>query len=487
MVVQGVARAKAVLEGCLGLATWAVFSPLFRQLSPPLFAFCVRKPLPIIWGMSAPTFSSEKAAVTPHVAAGHSTGLLLTGGGARAAYQVGVLEAIAQIRRECGASAQANPFPIIAGTSAGAINAAALACGADDFENTVARIAKTWREFQPHEVYRAEHLRVLRSGAMWMTLLSLGRLLVQWRRVQPRSLLDNTPLHTLLERMVPLERLPDLVRQGHLQALAVTASSYSSGNHVTFFEGDRRLLPWVRSQRLAVRDRISHAHLLASSAIPFVFPAMQLHINGHHEYFGDGSMRQSAPISPAIHLGAQRILVVGAGRMHEPHQANAAPPSDQYPSMAQIAGHALSNIFLDALAVDVERVRRINHTIGLVPPEARQASALKPIELLVIAPSQRLDSVAARHINSLPAGVRSLLGGVGVSAAKEQAKGAALASYLLFESGYTSELMALGQADAHKQRAGVCQFFGWTDPQAANTSPPAPRAYERRKDPLRVR
>lgn len=418
-----------------------------------------------------------------------TTGLLLTGGGARAAYQVGVLEAIADIRLACGAGHEPNPFPIITGTSAGAINASALACGADNFDATVRMIASTWKNFHAHDVYRADHLSMLRSGASWMTLLSLGWMLAKWRRIKPRSLLDNTPLGHLLTKLVPLERLPYLIRKGHMQALAVTASSYSSGEHITFFEGDKRLMPWVRSHRLAVRAKITHAHLLASSAIPFVFPATELHIDGHTEYFGDGSMRQSAPVAAAIHLGAERILVVGAGRMHEPKKEVLPDTSSSYPSIAQIAGHALSNIFLDALAVDVERVRRINQTIKLVPPEARSASALRPIELLVIAPSQRLDTVASRHIGDLPHAVRTMLSGVGVSSAKADVKGAALASYLLFESGYTSELMALGYADAQVQRDEVCAFFGWTDPTAPAQapSPLGQPATDRRVDPLRLR
>ena len=399
----------------------------------------------------------------PAPATASRVGLVLTGGGARAAYQVGVLEAISDLRIACGAGRGPNPFPIITGTSAGAINAAALACGADHFDRAVRRIARVWRHFRAQQVYRADSLSVMRSGARWLTLLSMGWMLTRWRRMRPRSLLDNGPLQELLVRLVPLARLPRLIRQGHLGALAVTASSYTSGEHVTFFEAGDAQAPWVRSQRKATRDRITHGHLLASSAIPFVFPAAALGIDGHTEYFGDGSMRQSAPIAPAIHLGAERILVIGAGRMHEPTGAAVPEQEPAYPSVAQIAGHALSNIFLDALSVDVERAQRINQTLALIPPEVRAHSPLRPLELLVIAPSQRLDELAARHLGELPGPIRTLLGALGVSTQQQDVRGAALASYLLFEAGYTRELMALGRADTLARRAEVCAFFGWTD------------------------
>jgi NTE family protein len=186
---------------------------------------------------------------------------------------------------------------------------------------------------------------------------------------------------------------------------------------------------------------------------------MALDVEGQCEYFGDGSMRQAAPISPAVHLGAERVLVIGAGRMHEP--PGQRRPDTGYPSLAQIAGHALSNIFLDALAVDIERLQRINHTLSLLPPEALAKTALRPIDVLVIAPSQRLDDIAARHIGSLPPAVRALLRGVGVSGSGQQASGAALASYLLFEAPFTRELLALGEADTLARRDEVLRFFGW--------------------------
>ena len=218
-------------------------------------------------------------------------------------------------------------------------------------------------------------------------------------------------------------------------------------------------MPWTRSQRIAVRASIGVGHLLASSAIPFVFPAAPLSIDGHVEYCGDGSMRQAAPISPAVHLGSQRILVVGAGRMHEPPGQRAG--SGEYPNLAQIAGHALSNIFLDALAADVERLQRINSTLALLTPEQRASTSLKPIELLVIAPSQRLDDIAAKHLGELPLPIRAMLRGLGVQGQGDDARGAALASYLLFEAPYTRELMALGVADTLARREDVLRFFGW--------------------------
>jgi NTE family protein len=390
------------------------------------------------------------------------TALVLSGGGARAAYQVGVLRALARIRRAAlGPKARLNnPFGVIVGTSAGAINAAALAVQADRFEAAVEVLAKVWSNFNADQVYRADSLGVIRSGAQWLTMLSVGGLIARWRRARPRSLLDNRPLAGLLEQMVPLNRLPMMFEQRQLHAFAITASSYTSGEHVTFYDARQPIEPWQRSQRLAVQGRLTQAHLLASSAIPFVFPATQLEIEGHAGWFGDGSMRQTAPLSPAVHLGAQRLVIIGAGRMQEPTGRIGA--STAYPNLAQIAGHAMASIFLDALAVDIERMKRINRTLALLPDSALADTPLRPLEALVISPSQRLDDIAARHLGTLPLPVRTLLRGVGVNQSQgEQTQGSALASYLLFEAPFTRELMALGEADTDARKDEVLRFFGW--------------------------
>jgi NTE family protein len=350
---------------------------------------------------------------------------------------------------------------VISGTSAGAINAAFLASHADRFDNAVQELVDIWRHFQVEQVYRSDVLGMIRSGARWVSLLSLGWLITQ-KRFRPKSLLDNSPLGKMLQDRMDLSRLPTLLEQGHLQALAITASSYSTGEHVTFYDSCHAVTPWVRNQRLSQHGRITHAHLLASSAIPFIFPAMRLEGPQGTAYFGDGSMRQTAPISPAIHLGASKILVVGAGRMLEPKHRIEQEPA--YPSLAHIAGHALSSIFLDSLAVDVERMQRINQTLQLIPEDKRQSTHLRPVELLLIAPSQRLDAIAAKHAQALPQTVKSLLRTLGASPSALEGQGNALVSYLLFEAAYTQELIALGEADALAQQDEIHRFFGWAAP-----------------------
>jgi NTE family protein len=374
---------------------------------------------------------------------GPRTALILTGGGARAGYQVGVLKAIRELLRE----PQRNPFPILCGTSAGALNAASLAAAAEDFGAGVDGLLKVWENFSARQVYRADPLSMGISGARWVSTLALGWL----TRHSPRSLLDNTPLRRLLEESLDLARIGRAIESGALHSLSITCSGYSSGQSVSFFQGRADIEPWRRSQRIGAPTEISVDHLMASSAIPFVFPAVHL----NREWFGDGSMRQVAPVSPAIHLGAEKILVVGAGQMaHESER----PRGTAYPSLAQIAGHALSSIFLDSMSVDLERMNRINRTLSLIPEPVRQENGmtLRPIEVLTIAPSQRLDQLAARHARSLPWAVRAMLRGIGAM----NPNGGALTSYMLFEQPYTRALIDLGYADTLARRDEVLQFLG---------------------------
>ncbi len=368
------------------------------------------------------------------------TALILSGGGARAAYQAGVLQAISELVP----NPTHNPFPIICGTSAGAINAATLACRADNFRAAVADLVDVWRQMHVGHVYRADPLGIAATGARWLSALALGWL----TRRSPHSLLDNDPLRHLLSNSLDFSGIDRAIASGSLHAISISASGYSSGHSVSFFQAQAGVEPWNRTQRFGSRTRLTVEHLMASSAIPFIFPAIKL----HREWFGDGSMRQLAPISPAIHLGAEKILVVGAGRMQENQERT---KGDNYPSLAQIAGHALSSIFLDGLAMDIERLQRINHTLATLAGQTSSGLALRPIETLVISPSERLDHLAARYAKRLPRSLKLLLSGIGAM----NRSGGALTSYLLFEQPYTRALVDLGYADTMARKSEVVTFL----------------------------
>src|SRR5574340_479540 len=310
-------------------------------------------------------------------------GLILTGGGARAAYQVGVLKAIAEFlpRRAH------NPFPVICGTSAGALNAAALAINAQSFRKGVRYLDNIWRNFHANQVYRTDVLGVFSNTARWLAGLILHGLGIN--RPKRISLLDNSPLVDFLDEVLPCEKIQGSIDAGLLHALSITASGYGSGQSVTFYQGADEIVPWNRARRIGIPTQIENKHLLASSALPFIFPATLI----NREYFGDGSMRQIAPISSALHLGATRILVIGVTANGDIGLARRSDMSD-YPSLAQIAGHALNSIFLDSMEVDLERVRRINELAAMLPESLREQTDMKHVEVLVISPSQSIEKIA---------------------------------------------------------------------------------------------
>ena len=377
--------------------------------------------------------------------------LILTGGGARAAYQVGVVRALSELLPR----GVPIPFPIVCGTSAGSVNAAVLAVDASNFRYAVRRLVTVWKNFHVDHVYRADVYGALRNSARWIFAGFTGG---QRLSRKPFSLLDNAPLRHLLSRHIDFARIQHQVDEGHLAALSITCSGYSSGQSVTFYQGHPDLKNWKRARRIGVAMPIDIDHLLASSALPFIFPPT--HIN--REYFGDGSMRQIAPLSPALHLGASRLLVIGVGRQLQPNAERLR--SNTFPTLAQIAGHALNSIFLDSLEVDLERAQRINRTLELIPESVRRHAnyPLHKVEFRVITPSVELEKIAADYAHELPRTIRTLLSTVGGT----RRSGSNLLSYLLFEKSFCRELIKLGYKDTMARKDDLMEFLQWPQPPA---------------------
>lgn len=372
------------------------------------------------------------------------TGLILSGGGARAAYQVGVLAAIAELL-PAGA---ANPFPVIVGTSAGAINAVSLASRAMDFARAVEHLTEFWQGFESHLVLRSDWPGVIHQASRFLShsLLGLGSHV-------PVALLNSSPLRNLLADKINFAGIDQAIAEQRLRAVAVTAFGYSTGQAVTFYQGQMAIEGWLRHRRIGLPASLTVEHLLASSAIPLLFAPVKV----GQEYFGDGAVRQPAPISPALHLGANRVLVVGvSGNPRGPdlrvvQQDNSA----QQPTLAQIGGHMLNSTFIDSLESDIELLERMNHFARLLPHQSDNLG-LAPVEVLIIAPSQPIDEIAARHRHELPSALRMFLRGPGAT----KTSGAGVLSYLLFESGYCRELIELGRRDAMAKREVLSRFLG---------------------------
>ncbi len=371
------------------------------------------------------------------------TALVLTGGGARAAYQVGVLKAVCELMPE----GSGNPFPILCGTSAGAINAASLAVYAMQFRHGVRRLNRVWRNFHADHVFKADPKSILLSGARWLLAMMGGG----FGKRKAAYLLDRDPLAALLGRYFNFKHIQLAIEAGDLYALSITASGYSSGESVSFYQGVDELVPWRRARRIGIRSRIELGHLMASSAIPFLFKAVRI----QREYFGDGSMRQSAPISPALHLGADRVLVIGVHKEESGEPARVE--SGGYPSPAQIASHILNSIFLDSLDADLERLKRINKTLNTISSAGNTGDIpLREVDVLVVSPSEDLGEIAQRHAHHLPRTLRFFLRGIG---AMKKDSSSSLVSYLLFEQSYCQELISLGYADAMQKKEELTAFL----------------------------
>lgn len=387
----------------------------------------------------------------------HVTALILSGGGARAAYQVGALRALAELSPR----GSPLPFPVLCGTSAGAINAVTLAIHADDFRLGVARLTRWWRRVRYEDVYRADFRSISRHGMRWLAGVLTGRP----APAEAASMLDNEPLARFLGDAIDFGRLDAQIASGALHAIAVNATSYSSGFAITFFQGADALRPWRRTRREGRRDRLGLGHLLASTAIPFVFPAAPL----GGDWYMDGSVRQLTPLSPALHLGARRLLVLSVGQFAGQQVKPAGLPS--YPSFAQTAGHALSSIFLDNLAADLERLDHINRVAGAVRDDvlASHGIDLGHVDAFVLSPSRDLGESAMDHAGRLPGGVRALLRGLGST----QGTGANLTSYLLFDPVFVRMMLDLGYADAMARREELRAFLGGSWPRPETGGGPA--------------
>lgn len=372
------------------------------------------------------------------------TGLILTGGGARAAYQVGVLKAIAELLPRRSHS----PFQVVCGTSAGALNAATLAVNAKNFSMGVQYLVNTWKNFHASQIYRTDVVGVFNNTVLWsagvlLRLLGINKL----NRV---SLLDNSPLIEFLQEMLPCEQIQENIDAGLLHALSITASGYGSGQSVTFYQGVKELVPWRRTGRVGIPTKIETRHLLASAALPFLFKPTLI----NREYFGDGSMRQISPVGSALHLGATRLLVIGVTSYEYVDQSQ-RDDAHEYPTLAQIAGHALNSIFLDHMDVDLERVKKINDLVAIMPAEMSNTTNLKHVDVMVISPSQQIDKIAERYTKELPWTIRLLLRLAGV----RKHSGATLVSYLLSERKYCRALIDLGYQDAMHRRDEIIKFL----------------------------
>lgn len=369
------------------------------------------------------------------------TGIILSGGGARAAYQVGVLRGISDMYPDWE-----NPFRVIVGTSAGAINAVALAGGHAIFRHNISHLESLWAEITVNRIYKSQTLDLFRN----MTGVA-RRLLVAEQHSSPVALLNNSPLRKMLEEEVDFDAISAAIDEGRLSALGVNACGYSTGQNLCFFQGREDLKSWTVGQRAGSRTRLTLDHVMASAAIPTVFPPVLI----NREYFGDGVTRQMAHISPALRLGAERVLVVGVSANGMCPTERPEPPGS--PTFAQVIAQVFNGMFLDTLDYDIDRLRLINRLLELIPEDRRQEAGLdlKPINVLEISPSHQINDIAAKYIDGMPLVLRNLVGATD----RHHGTAASLASYLLFDPRFCQELITLGYHDAQQHANQINRFF----------------------------
>ena len=359
--------------------------------------------------------------------------LVLPGGGARGAYQVGVMRALGELLAD-----RTTPFPIISGISAGAINAGVIASYADSFQTGAQRLAHFWGNLRCDQVYRTGWIHNLTTGLHWLASMTLGGLGV----ANPRALFDNEPLAELLARELRPEAIERCIASGALRALTITASGYATNRAVTFVQGQADITAWEAPRRIGRPTRIDHNHLLASTALPLFFPARRI----GNEFYGDGGMRHTSPLGPAVKLGADKLIVIGT--RDEVQDPEPTRPQD-YPGLGDIGSYLLDIIFMDHLNADLDHLERTNRIVDAWPAETVRPEGLRRIDSLVIRPSEDLRAVAERHAHRIPASVRTLLRGIGAWGSGR------MASFVLFEAEFCRELMALGYKDGLAAKAEV--------------------------------